>query len=285
MAQCDEQKPTCSNCERGRRTCNYAHGQAFIVIIQDPSQMTKYGKSLIEPVLQPLDSSQDHNNSSSPGSASTPSPALAFPLASDSSKLHLTSGTLAEDGRGVFQTFAPVQAKAKRKSKKLGAPQRKKLERYLFHLQQETSLAAHRPSSPETKLAAMFIHLLRTHSQGQQPLFTLGDWITSIPSRIGSSEVVTMAAEFFVHSYGVSRDGSPSNRTLALQTKGNALKQLQTSVLATRQQPTYDLLLATKLHYAAEVCRRFYSQPFLLAEACRSYSELTVCIMPFIRLD
>ncbi|KAF1353075.1 hypothetical protein EJ07DRAFT_135018 [Lizonia empirigonia] len=251
--KCDEQKPSCGNCKRERRPCNYAHGQAFTVVIQDPSQMTKYGKSLIEPVLHPLDSSQDYNKSRSSGSASTPFPALASPHASDPSQLHLTSGTLAEDGRGVFHTFAPVKAKIKRKSKKLGPSQRKRVKCYLFHLQQETSLAAHRPSSPETKLASMFIDMLCTHPQGEQPLLSLGDWITSIPSRIGSSEVVTMATEFFVHSFGVSRDGSHSNRTLALQTKGNAMKELQMSVLAKKQQPTYDLLTATKLHYAAEI--------------------------------
>ncbi|KAF3006888.1 hypothetical protein E8E13_011069 [Curvularia kusanoi] len=99
----------------------------------------------------------------------------------------------------------------------------------------------------------MFIDLLNTDCPQDLSLFCLGDWIVSIPSRISSSPVVSIAAEFFVHSYNFHRDQSYSNRTKALQTKGKALKELQLSLSESQPHPTYNLIVATKLHYSAEV--------------------------------
>ncbi|KAJ4381462.1 hypothetical protein N0V86_002821 [Didymella sp. IMI 355093] len=95
--------------------------------------------------------------------------------------------------------------------------------------------------------------MLRPESAKYGPLFALGDWITSIPPRIGSNPVVTMAAEFLIHSFESHDEGSHSKKIQALQAKNKALKELQLSLLASQQAPTYDLLLATKMHYASEV--------------------------------
>ncbi|XPS69766.1 hypothetical protein M3J07_002014 [Ascochyta lentis] len=62
-----------------------------------------------------------------------------------------------------------------------------------------------------------------------------------------------MAAEFLVCSFEVSRNRSYSNKILALQAKAKALKELQLGVLASQEIPTYDVVVATKLHYAAEI--------------------------------
>jgi hypothetical protein len=149
--------------------------------------------------------------------------------------------------------LAPANSKQRRISKKVGESQRKRWQEHILRLQAEGLLTTHRPNSPESRLTAMFIDMLHPSSPQHQPLCSLGDWIRSIPSRISSSPVVSIAAEFFVHSLSFHRDQSHSNKILALQTKSNALKQLQLSILSSRPHPTYDLVVATKLHYSAEV--------------------------------
>lgn len=212
--------------------------------------MTKHGKSLVLPAFHPLDLSQPSANSEPGAPATTGSSASACAA---SVQLYLTGRTLAKDGQGAFHTFGPVRAKTKKGSRRTKSLEKGRAEAHVSGRSRRRSLLAHQPSSAETKLIAAFIGLLRNHSKEQQPLVTLGDWITSIPARIGSSEVVTLAAELFVNSSSVTQDDSHSARTLAMQTKGKALKQLRLSVNATKKHPAYDLLLATKLHYASEV--------------------------------
>jgi hypothetical protein len=235
--------------------------------MQDPNQMTKYGKSMVPPVIYPLESLRTCNTLFAPGPATVPSATLAPARIPALSHLHLIGEMIAEDGQGVFQTLTPIKVKKTPKTVRL---YKRTHQAHLHRLQQESSLVLHRPSSPETKLVATFIDLLHNNFKGPQPLLILGNWISSIPSRIGPSQMVAMAAQFFVHSFDASRDASHSNRTLALQTKGKALKELQLGVLAAQQYPTYDLLLATKLHYVPN--RQ-------LTDVCRSFSGLKVCIM------
>lgn len=255
--KCDEKKPSCGGCQKGSRTCNYPYsqGHGFALVMQDPSQMTRYGRSMMASVIYPLSSGHISDDSSTPDSASISSPDPLSTPSSDVSKLHLRGGMVAADGRGVFQTLAPAKSKAAKPSKRLETNQRKRLHDHLLRLQRESSLSVHRPLAPDTRLAAMFINMLRPESPKYQPLFTLGDWVTSIPPRIGSSPVVTMAAEFLIHSFDCYAEDSHSNRIQAMQTKSKALKELQLSLLASQQAPTYDLLLATKMHYASEVIR------------------------------
>ena len=245
--------------------------------------MTRYGRSMAASVIYPLSSSQASDESSTPGSESVSSPDLAIARTPDLSDLHLRGSMIAADGRGVFQTLAPVKVKTRKPSKKVESYQKKRCQAHLLRLQQEASLVSHRPSSPDTRLIAMFIDLFRSDSTNYQPLFTLGDWVTSIPSRIGSTPVVTMAAEFFIHSFDLYRNKTHLSQILALRTKSKDLKDIQLSVLATQQHPTYDLVIATKLHYAAEV-RMLYRRCRPSTDAVRSYSEWTTCIMPFTRL-
>jgi hypothetical protein len=61
------------------------------------------------------------------------------------------------------------------------------------------------------------------------------------------------AVEFLVNSHAAYRDGMLSKRKVARLTKAKALRELQLVVLNTQGRPTYDVLLATKMHFAAEV--------------------------------
>jgi hypothetical protein len=254
--KCDEKKPSCGGCQKGGRMCNYPYsqGQGFALVMQDPSQMTRYGRSMAASVIYPLSTTgQVSDESSMTDSASVPSPGPTATSSLDTSALHLRGGIVAANGQGMFQTLAPCQSKAAKTSKRLETNQRKRLHEHLLRLQRESSLASHRPLAPETKLAAMFVNMLRPESAKHRPLFALGDWITSIPPRIGSSPVVTMAVKFLIHSFESHDEGSHSKKIQALQAKTKALKELQLSLLASQQAPTYDLLLATKMHYASEV--------------------------------
>ena len=205
--------------------------------------------SVIYP-LKPLGTSVE---SSTPDAASVFFPNHATAHTSNSSDLHLREGMVAPDGRGTFQTLASIKVKPTKASKKAEAYQWRKCQEHLLHLQRRNSLASHRPSSSDTRLAAMFVDMLRPDSPKHQLLLILGNWVSSIPARIGSSSVATLAAELFIHSSNAYRDNSHSSQTLALRTKSKALKELQLSVLASPQYPTYDLVIAMKLHSAAEV--------------------------------
>lgn len=254
VSQCDEKKPSCGGCQKGSRQCKYSYsqGQAFALVMQDPSRMTRYGRSMPSSIVYLLKGSDDSSTLDS-ASMSSPDPIpVPIPEAPD---LHVRGGLLAADGQGVFQTLAPSTLKSKKPSKRVEAHQRRKCHEHLLRLQRQMSLTSHRPSSSDTKLAAMFIDMLRPESPKHQPLFTLGDWVTSIPARIGSSTVVTMAAEFLLHSFNFHGEHSHSREIVAIQTKSKALKELQLSLLASHQAPTYDLVLATKMHYASEVAR------------------------------
>jgi hypothetical protein len=62
-----------------------------------------------------------------------------------------------------------------------------------------------------------------------------------------------LAAEFFVNSFAVYCNNTYSQKSLARASKEKALKELQLFVYSSSNRPTYDVLLATKMHYAAEV--------------------------------
>ena len=216
--------------------------------------MTRYGRSLTAPVIQPLvplDKIVRTSTSDSTSERSSRNSPIIEP--EPNCNLHLRSGIVAANGHGIFQTLAPAKSKQRRISKKVGDSLRKRWQEHVLRLQAESLLTMHRPHSPESRLTMMFVDMLHPSSPQHQPLCSLGDWIQSIPSRISSSSVVSNAAEFFVHSLSFHRDQSHSNKILALQTKNNALKQLQLSILSSQPHPTYDLVVATKLHYSAEV--------------------------------
>jgi hypothetical protein len=206
-------------------------------VVQDPSQLTKHGKSKVAPVIHTLEDTEE-----SPLSVSTPA------------NLHVTTEREAENGRGFFQTLAPLSKRKAALSRKAAAQQRKKLELYLQHLQAEAALTTIKPSSSETTLIARYIDMLGPGNVDYQPLAILGTWIQSIPSRIGSNRMMDLAVEFFVDSFAVYWDDTHSKRSLASASKEKALKELQLFVLNTNNKPTYDVILATKMHYAAEVC-------------------------------
>lgn len=201
--------------------------------------MTKHGKSRVAPVVHTFDPSDE----ATPSSASTPS------------DLHITTEREAENGQGVFQTLAPLSKRKSAISKKVEALRRKKLELYLQQLQAEAAVRTIKPSSPETTLIARYINMMGVEPVGYQPLSILGTWIQSIPARIGTNRMMDLAVEFFVNSYAVFNHDTYSQRQLASASKEKALKELQLFVNNTNNRPTYDVVLATKMHYAAEVGR------------------------------
>ncbi|KAJ4364018.1 hypothetical protein N0V83_009473 [Neocucurbitaria cava] len=234
--KCDEERPKCGACRKRDRPCIYSYGKASAFVVQDPNQLTKHGKSKITPVMYAIESSVDEEFSSS----STPS------------ALRITSEREAGNGLGFFQTLAPISNPRVRPSKKQVAHQKRALEAYLQQLQEESALIPIRPSSPETTLIARYISMLGSESAEKQPLSILGTWISSIPSRIGSSRMLDLAVEFLVNSYAVYWDETHSKRKLASATKAKALKELQLVVLNAQGKPNYEVLLSTKMHYAAE---------------------------------
>ncbi|CAO2649793.1 Nn.00g010850.m01.CDS01 [Neocucurbitaria sp. VM-36] len=171
---------------------------------------------------------------------------------SATSGLRITTEREAENGQGFFQTLAPISKPKLRPSRKQIAHQKRALEVYLQHLQEESALVSVRPSSSETTLIARYISMLGPESAKKQPLSILGTWISSIPSRIGFNPMLDLAVEFLVNSYAVYWDDTHSKRKLASATKAKALRELQLVVLNSQSKPSYEVLLATKLHYAAE---------------------------------
>ena len=209
-------------------------------MIQDPNQLTKHGKSKVVPVLCALDSSEDASCSSK----------------SRSTELRLSTQRKAEFGNGTFQTLASVSIAKIRPSKKTVVHRKEALGAYLQYLYQETSLALVRPSSAESTLIARWVEMLGLAPVNRKPLSILGTWIQSIPSRIGSSSMLDLAVEFLINSHAVYWDDSYSKRQLASATKSKALKELQLAISQSQTWNTYELVLATKMHYAAEVSHR-----------------------------
>jgi hypothetical protein len=205
--------------------------------VQDPKQLTKHGKSRTTPLIYSLNTS---------GGESTPD-------SSPSSDLHITTQRVAGDGHGFFQTLASASRAKVRLSKKKIDYQKRALEKHLQQLRNESAVISYQPSSPETTLIARYIGMLGFNLSGQQSFHILGTWIDSIPSRIGSNRVIDLAADFLVNSCDTFRDDTYSKQKIARASKAEALRELQLAVINTQGQPTYDVILATKMHYAAEV--------------------------------
>lgn len=170
-----------------------------------------------------------------------------------SSELRITTERQAEDGKGFFQTLTPSSMPKPRQLRKKTNKKQRELEEYLQHLKEESAVLPYQPSSPEDTLINRYIGMLGPDLYSKQPFAILGTWIESIPSRIGRSRVLDLAAEFLVNSYAAYRDGMHSKTRLAKATKAKALRELQLVVVNAQSQPTYDILLATKMHFAAEV--------------------------------
>jgi hypothetical protein len=206
-------------------------------VVQDPNQLTKHGRSKTSPLVYTLDVPNESNSASS----------------SKTSELRVTTERVVGNGNGIFRTLASVSLTSKaRPSMKAEAYQRRKLLVYLRRLQSGSSISP-TPSSPETTLITRYIDMISVGPVNYKPLYILGTWIDSIPSRIGSNRTLDLAVEFLINSYSVYWDNSYSKRRLAEATKAKALSALQLAVVETQDCPSYDVVLATKTHYAAEV--------------------------------
>lgn len=205
--------------------------------MQDPNQLTKHGRSKVAPVVYALDSTEE--TGSSPRSTSL--------------NLRLSTQRKAESGSGTFQTLAPVAMGKARTSKKAAVKRRHELHAYLRQIQWENSLSLIKPSSADGTLISRWVDMLGSMPENNKPLSILGTWIQSIPSRIGSNSMLDLAVEFLIDSHAVFWDDSYSKRQTATATKSKALKELQLAVSIDQSRNTYEMVLATKMHYAAEV--------------------------------
>lgn len=199
--------------------------------------MTKHGKSKIAPIVYALDSSDESGSSTS-----------STPLA-----LRVSTQKKADSGSGTFQTLAPFAVAKSRPSRKALANRRKALNAYLQQLQLEASLSLVKPWSKENSLIGRWIDMLGSAPAKSMPLSILGTWIQSIPSRVGSNSMLDLAVEFLIDSHAVYWEDSYSKRHAASATKSRALRELQLAVSQSQTRNTYEMVIATKMHYAAEV--------------------------------
>jgi hypothetical protein len=188
----------------------------------------------------------------------------------------------AENGQGVFKTLAPLSKNKIERSRKATALQRRKLGIYLQNLQAERAIRSIRPSAPETTLIARYIDMLGPEQSDRQPMSILGTWVQSIPARIGSNTMMDLAVEFLIDSYALFWNDTFSKRRVARASKEKALKELQVVVLQANSQPTYDVLLATKMHYAAEVCCSSHKSLGFDIDVVRHSWALTQCITRYM---
>jgi hypothetical protein len=207
-------------------------------VVQDPNLLTKHGKSTVAPVEYSLDPSEEETCSY----VSTPS------------DLHVTTEREAENGQGVFQTLAPTSRRKIGSSRRPAAYQRRKLELYIQQLHAESSISALQPISSDATLISRYINMLGPWTAAKQPLSILGTWIQSIPARVGHNRMMDLAVEFLINSYDVYWDDTYTKRSAARASKEKALKELQLFVNNGQNRPTYEVILVTKMHYAAEVC-------------------------------
>ncbi|UPX12008.1 uncharacterized protein EKO05_0002586 [Ascochyta rabiei] len=234
--KCDEDKPQCGPCSKKDRPCSYTYGRASAFVVEDPNQLTKHGKSKTAPVVYALESPEDTIRSPS----------------SNASELRVSTQRKAESGSGTFQTLAPISVAKLRPSKKIATHRKNALETYLRRLQSDASLALIRPLSAESTLIARWVDILGSAPADNRPLSILGTWIQSIPSRVGSNTMLDLAVEFLIDSHAVYWNDGYSKRQIASATKSKALKKLQLAVSQCQTYSTYEMVLATKLHYAAE---------------------------------
>lgn len=211
---------------------------------EDPTQLSKHGKAKVAPLVYPLVSFDRLDSVPYSSAASSPSPLPS---------LQSTSEREADDGQGVFLTLAAPSQSRPKGPRKPTVQQKKKLECYLNRLKSSPLSLPARISTPENGLAARYLEVLGGRPLHLQPLAMLGSWIESIPTRLGSNRAVDLAVEYFTQSFGVWQDSSFSKRTAAMQTRGRALKELQRAISDNVAGPTYDVVLAMKLHFASEV--------------------------------
>jgi hypothetical protein len=192
----------------------------------------------------------------------------------------------AGNGVGMFLAFEQVEHKKDDVSKKCGAMRKKLITKSLTRKSSSTaSKVAQRrttsrsldkdltrlsayftsicpaPESSESILAARFtsIFFSSSSSLATNPFSILGSWITSIPSRMVCDPTLYLAVEFVVNAFLKYVDPTWERERVASRSKAKGLKSLATALRneeesgKARGMVRWDLVLATKLHYGAEV--------------------------------
>ncbi|KAH8812718.1 hypothetical protein F5884DRAFT_315677 [Xylogone sp. PMI_703] len=111
------------------------------------------------------------------------------------------------------------------------------------------------PPTFATQLASRWVSVLQPKPLTVNPLRIFGTWITDIPSHLGSSKMVDVAAIFLLDSIESWLLESDPARLAARRSGIKAQKQLRLSWKQARKSPQQicDLLLAIKLHIGAEI--------------------------------
>jgi hypothetical protein len=100
------------------------------------------------------------------------------------------------------------------------------------------------------------MYLFGPRSWHHDALSMHGPWIDAIPPRVGSSLVLDAAVEYAINSYATYVDKSFTAHRKALLSRSKALRALRKAIEQYRGPPSYDIVLATKLHSYAEVSLR-----------------------------
>lgn len=221
-------------------------------MLEDPTQLSKHGRSKIAPIIYPLEPAQQPTISSA--IPTTPSP-QHYPPPSTSLSLRQSTGRDADTDTGIFMRLSILPREKTKVMKKTTVQQRKKLQVYLNELD-ASILGIPRQFLPsQTVLAVRYLEILGSRTPQEQPLYILGSWVESIPSRIGKNSVVDLAIEYLVESFNVYRAPTFSGQRTAFVTKARAIKELQIAVRNEKTGRSYDTAIATKIHFMAEVCK------------------------------
>jgi hypothetical protein len=247
-------------------------------VVEDPNEYTNHGRSKTAPIVYPIRMLKD-----------------PIVTKEEESKLRLTMEKEAENGGGIFLAFEPAAKKKKNAvSKKCSAAKKrnnikplsstsssKDLDIKLKHATPRsrntdlTCLSAYltsmspTPESPESSLAARYIHIFSSSSLATNPFSILGSWVISIPARMGHNPTLDLAVEFAVNAFLKFVDPSWERVRTATQSKAKALKSLYGALREEeesgkeRGMVRWELVLATKLHFSAEVSKALFFLFFL----------------------
>ncbi|KAF2792431.1 hypothetical protein K505DRAFT_387464 [Melanomma pulvis-pyrius CBS 109.77] len=233
--KCDEKHPKCSACSLKDRSCSYTYGQLSAVVIEDPNQYSSHGKSKTTPLIYPLRllsevPSEPHQDT----------------------KLRITMEKEAEKGAKKRPTRFPSTPSTITLSRKQStSPRLDLLRRFPAHFSSIPSSL----ESPESTLTARYIRLFSASTLDKNPFSILGSWITSIPARMAYDPALYLAVEYAVNAFLKFCEPSWGRSVIAGRSRARGLKSLHgaLSEQAEEKAVRYDLVLATKLHFSAEV--------------------------------
>jgi hypothetical protein len=242
-------------------------------VVEDPNEYTSHGRSKTTPIVYPIRSLKDPTVTKE-----------------EDSRLRLTMEKEAENGAGMFLAFEPAAKKKKNPvSKKCVVVGQKSTAKCLSSKSPSTALntsprrttprspsadlaclsdylttISPTPESTESTLAARYIHIFSSSPLATNPFSILGSWVISIPARMGCDPTLYLAVEYAVNAFLKFVDPSWERVRAATQSKAKAIKSLYRALREEeesgkeRGMVRWELVLATKLHFGAEVSQTLF---------------------------